>query len=186
MRSRPSGYEDLSLDRPEIRLSAFDPSRHLSSLEAWLRRPYVTRWWGDPEHALAAARQHSQATEALIVVNAQPVGYLCWQRPPAEDLAAAGLSDLPPGLVDVDILIGEPALLGRGIGPEALSQLLAQRRAEGAPAVGLAAAVMNRRALKAYEKAGFRIFRDFYEAGQHMRYLLTTFDGTARSGRREL
>jgi len=31
---------------------------------------------------------------------------------PREELAAAGLEDLPEGLVDIDIMIGEPEALG--------------------------------------------------------------------------
>ena len=164
-------------DVPGVRLTTFDPSRDLPLVEAWLHRPHVARWWGDPERALSAVRQHPLAAHAIILADARPVGYLCWQEPPGEELAAAGLSDLPGGLVDVDILIGEPASLGRGVGPTALSQLLAKLRADGVPAVGLCADATNYRALKAYEKAGFRRFRDFYEAGQHMRYLIRTFDG---------
>jgi len=160
---------------PTVRLTQFEPSRHLPILEAWLRRPHVARWWGDPELALAAVRQLPLASQAIIAADAQPVGYLCWQRPPSEDLAAAGLSDLPSDLVDVDILIGEPAFLGRGIGPTALSHLVAQLRAEGVPAVGLAAALANPRALRAYEKAGFRACRDFREQGEDFRYLVATF-----------
>ena len=159
---------------PEVQLSSFDPTRDLSMLAAWLRRPHVAQWWGDPEQALSAVRKHSVATGALIEADARPVGYLCWQTPSQEELAAAGLGDLPGDLVDVDIMIGEPDALGRGVGPEALSQLLTRLRADGVRVVGLAAAIANRRALKAYEKAGFRPFRDFEEAGQDMRYLVRT------------
>lgn len=145
-------------------------------LARWLHRPHVARWWGDPEQALAAARQHPLATEAVIEVDARPVGYLCWQRPPREELATAGLSDLPDDLVDVDILIGETDALGQGVGPEALSQLMAKLRADGVQVVGLAAATANLRALRAYDKAGFRLFRDFHESGQRMRYLVQTLN----------
>jgi aminoglycoside 6'-N-acetyltransferase len=161
---------------PSVQLVTFDPTRDLSMLAAWLHRPHVARWWGDPDQALSAVHQHSVVTEALIELDAQPVGYLCWQRPPQDELARAGLSDLPRDLVDVDILIGEPDALGQGVGPEALSQLLAKLRADGVQVVGLAAATANLRALKAYDKAGFRLFRDFHEAGQDMRYLVKTLN----------
>lgn len=161
---------------PEVHLVSFDPGRDLSILAVWLHREHVAHWWGDPERALAAVQQHPAATEALIEFDARPVGFLCWQTPSREELAAAGLVDLPPGLVDVDILIGEPDVLGQGVGPTALGQLLAKLRADGVRVVGLAAAVANRRALRAYEKAGFRPFRDFQEAGQDMRYLVQTLN----------
>ena len=161
---------------PDVHLTAFDPTRDLSMLADWLQLPHVAHWWGDPEQALSAVQQHPVATEALIEADAQPVGYLCWQTPRQEELAAAGLSDLRGDLVDVDILIGEPDALGQGIGPEALSQLLAKLRADGVRVVGLAADLRNRRALKAYEKAGFRPFRDFEEGGQDMRYFVQTLN----------
>jgi aminoglycoside 6'-N-acetyltransferase len=161
---------------PAVDLSTFDPDRDLSLVAAWVHRPHVAQWWGDPEQTLAAVQQHPLATEALINVNGRPVGFVCWQTPPREELEAAGLSDLPDDLVDIDILIGEPDALGQGIGPAALSHVLARLRAEGVRLVGLGTAVANRHALKAFEKAGFRPFRDFQEGGQDLRYLLQTLN----------
>jgi aminoglycoside 6'-N-acetyltransferase len=159
-------------DVPDVHLAAFDPSRHLSLLATWLQRPHVACWWGEPEQTLAAVQQHPVTTEALIEVDARPVGFVCWQTPSQEELAAAGLDDLPGDLVDVDILIGDPDVLGQGVGPAALCQLLAKLRADGVRIAGLGTAAANRRALVAFDKAGFRPFRDFQEAGHDMRYLV--------------
>ena len=157
-----------------VTLGPFDPQHDLPRIRTWLDRPHVARWWGDPEAAFAALREHPPADAAVILLDAQPVGYLCWQNPPQEELVAAGLSDLPTGLVDVDIMIGEPDVLGHGVGPEALSLLLERLRAENVPIVGVGTASANHRALRAFEKAGFHLFRTFHEAGQEMRYLVTT------------
>lgn len=97
----------------------------------------------------------------MIVEGGRPVGYLRWEPPPPEDLAAAGLSDLPDHLVDIDIMIGEPDALGRGIGPKALGLLLDRFRAD--PRVewaGLGTSLSNHRAIRAFEKAGFQRFRE--------------------------
>ena len=67
-------------------------------------------------------------THALIVADGVPVGYLCWGPPAADELAAAGLTDLPDALVDIDILIGEPQFVGHRIGPRALCVLLDRLR----------------------------------------------------------
>jgi aminoglycoside 6'-N-acetyltransferase len=155
-----------------VELIPLDLARDLPLLRAWLGRPHVSRWWGGRDETLAAIRQHSPADHALIAVDTRPVGYLCWQRPLPEELAAAGLGDLPADLIDVDILIGEPDLLGRGIGPQALTLLLDRLRAAGRASVGMAAAAANPRARRAYEKAGFRVFRTFREAGQDYHYLV--------------
>lgn len=99
---------------------------------------------------------------ALIRADETPVGFLCWRTPPEEELRAAGLVDLAPGLVDIDVLIGEPELLGRGLGRRALEHLLARLRADPRVTVaGLGTAVENARAIRAFEKAGFRTIREF-------------------------
>lgn len=154
-----------------VELIPFDQARDLPRLQVWLDRPHVTRWWGDRDEAMAAIRQHAPADHALIAADARPVGYLCWQRPPPEELAAAGLDDLPADLIDVDILIGEPDCVGLGIGPQALTLLLDRLRAAGRTSVGIAAAAANPRARRAYEKAGFRWYRTFHEGGQDYDYL---------------
>lgn len=159
-----------------VQLVPFDGPRHLPQLRVWLRRPHVARWWGDPDYTSAAVRRHPSTNHALITVDARPVGYLCWQKLQPEELAAAGLTDLPADLVDVDILIGEPDVMGQGVGPQALLLLLKRLRSEGVSVVGICTAADNQRALRAYEKAGFRSYRSFHEAGQEMCYLLRTLE----------
>lgn len=167
---------------PDVELRRFRPERDTALVAGWLSRTHVARWWGDPAHALAALAKHPAGTAALIVADTRPVGYLCWQSPTRAELAEAGLADLPADLVDIDILIGEPDGVGRGIGPEALRQLLGRLRGEGVRVVGMAAAVANARALRAYAKVGFRPYRDFVELGEHYRYLTCDL-GDAPPGR---
>lgn len=147
---------------PEIRLQAFDPGAHATVLRDWLHRPHVAQWWGDPQSTLESALGWPVENCALIQADGAPVGYMCWQTPPADELEAAGLADLPPGLVDIDVLIGEPELLGRGVGPGSLGLLLARLRANPLVLVaGVGTAVSNERAVRAFLKAGFRTLREF-------------------------
>jgi aminoglycoside 6'-N-acetyltransferase len=147
---------------PEIRLQAFDPGAHAPILRDWLRRPHVARWWGDPRSTSASVLGWPVEDCALIRADETPVGFLCWRTPPEEELLAAGLADLAPGLVDIDLLIGEPELLGRGLGPRALELLLARLRSDPRVTVaGLGTAVENARAVRAFGKAGFRTLREF-------------------------
>lgn len=148
----------------EVTLRAFDPRRDSEMLLRWLARPHVAKWWGDAARAMEHARLCAPGSHALIVADGAPVGYLCWQDPPREELEAAGLTDLPGGLVDIDILIGEAELLGRGVGSRALAILLARLRSEQAVAfAGLGTSVSNTNAIRCYSKAGFRLFREFQD-----------------------
>ena len=128
--------------------------------------------------AEVAARRDGQ--QAVIALDGRPVGYLGWQNPTRNELAEAGLDDLPPELVDVDIMIGEQGATGLGVGPAALRILFGRLRTGGATLAGLAGAVANRRAMRAYEKAGCLGFRDFAENGETYRYFLIDLDSPER------
>lgn len=147
----------------DVDLKVLDPQADLRLLERWLRSPHVVQWWGTPDLHLTALAQRSRGTHAVITSDGRPVGYLCWQQPPPSELDAAGLTDLPEGLVDIDILVGEPELLGHGIGPRALVLLLAKLHGEGVEFAGLGTSTSNRAAIRAFEKAGFRLFREFHD-----------------------
>jgi aminoglycoside 6'-N-acetyltransferase len=170
----------MSTHPSSVELVPFDVTHDLQRLSVWVHRPHVSRWWGEPDLALAAVRQHPPAAHALIAVDAAPVGYLCWQSLSPEELAVAGRTDLPAGIMDVDILIGEPDFLGRGFGPQALSLLCDRLRAEGRSEIGIAAAAANPRSLRAYEKAGFRQFREFRENGEDWCYLVRSLEAASR------
>jgi len=145
----------------DVDLKVLELQADLPLLRRWLQSPHVVRWWGTPNLHLPALAQRSRDTHAVITADGRPVGYLCWQRPSPSELEAAGLTDLPEDLVDIDILIGELELLGRGVGPRALILLLAKLRGEGVEFAGLGTSTSNRAAIRAFEKAGFRLFRDF-------------------------
>lgn len=146
--------------------------RDLELVRGWLRRPHVARWWGDPDPSQAIVSNHPPSAQALITVDGGPVGYVLWQKLSREERAAAGLGALPSDHIDVDILIGEPELLGRGIGPPALRLVLDRLRSEGVPSAGLGTAMANQRARRAFAKAGFRLFRKFEEDGRAMCYMI--------------
>ncbi len=66
--------------------------------------------------------------------------------------------------MDIDVLIGEPEFLGRGLGPRSLNLLLARLRANPLVLVaGVGTAVSNERAVRAFMKAGFRTVREFQD-----------------------
>jgi RimJ/RimL family protein N-acetyltransferase/catechol 2,3-dioxygenase-like lactoylglutathione lyase family enzyme len=162
---------------PAVALHDFDPVRHLLVVSAWVERPDVHRWWGDPGVALAELTERAPGTAAIVTRDGRPVGLLCWQTPTRGELEDAGLSDLPIDLVDIDVLIGEPDARGHGVAPAAVRQLCARLRGEGVRVVGLGAAMANGAAQAAYAKAGFAPYRDFEEKGESYRYFTRDLTG---------
>lgn len=149
---------------PKVTLEPFDLIRDSDTLLWWLSQPHVAKWWGDAGRAIRHARTCAPESHALIVSEGRPVGYLCWQPPPKEELEAADLSGLPTGLVDIGILIGDPAVLGQGLGSRALELLLARLRCEPSVAfAGLGTSALNTNAIRCFEKAGFRLHREFQD-----------------------
>jgi len=145
----------------DVDLKVLDLQADLPLLERWLRSPHVVRWWGAQDLHLTTLGKRPKDTHAVITADGRPVGYLCWQRPLPSELEATGLTELPTDLVDNDILIGEPEFLGRGVGPSALVLLLAKLHGEGVGFAGLGTSTSNRVAIRAFKKAGFRLFKDF-------------------------
>ncbi len=149
---------------PEVALRPFNPASDEVTLRHWLRQPHVARWWGDPEERLGDALGHPPEQHAIITVDSAPIGYVCWQRLGPEEMNAVGLTDLPDGLVDIDVFLGEPEAMGQGVGPRLGPLLLARLRAD--PHVsfaGIGTSVSNERAIRAAEKLGFRLFREYQE-----------------------
>ena len=162
-----------------VELEDFCDARHMELVKKWADEPQVARWWGPPEMIMNEVEARQDQQQAIITVDGRLVGYLCWQTPTRKELTDAGLDDLPPDLVDIDIMIGEMDAVGRGIGPEALRILFDRLREEGVALAGLAGAVANGRAMRAYEKAGCRAYRDFVENGEAYRYYTIALDASA-------
>ena len=116
-----------------------------------------------PEDHVAWARSPPPGgSHAIIAVAGLPVGYLRWQRACRETLDTLGLSEIPENSVDVDLFLGERSWLGKGIGPKALALLLALLRDDASIAlVGVSTSVENVSARRAFEKAGFRVSRQY-------------------------
>ena len=146
-----------------IDLVPFDTEKHLPTLRRWLNQPHVRRWWGDPKINIEEAMQRPKGGgHVLISIDGTPAGYLCWQPYRKQDLKVVGLTDLEDGSIDVDIMIGEIAHVGHGVGPRALELLLARLGGDlSVPLVGVCTSVENARAIRAFEKVGFSRLREY-------------------------
>ena len=143
---------------------------HLPLLRDWLGREHVRRWWRDPDESLGHADEALAGRDAteyhLIALDGRPVGliqtYLVSNNPEWELVVGPG-----EGLAGVDLLIGEEAATGRGVGPQVLEQFTRDvvfARPETQACVATVEEA-NRRSWRAFEKAGFKHVRDVEEGG---------------------
>ncbi|PSJ56366.1 GNAT family N-acetyltransferase [Kumtagia ephedrae] len=131
--------------------------RDFPLLGRWLREPHVAEWWDDADEELEAIREHmdSISVEPLIVeLDGKPIAYLQSYDPHLED--DHPYADQPFGTLGLDLSIGEPELVGQGHGSALLAQFIEELFAEGTPRVIIDPDQANKRAIRAYEKAGFR------------------------------
>ena len=131
----------------------------LPMLARWLAEPHLAEWWGDPEESVAEIREamDSVETEPLIVeLGGRPIAYIQSYDPHLED--GHPYQDQPFGTLGIDVSIGDPALVGIGHGSAIIRQFVDTLFAEGTPRVVIDPDPANIRAIRAYEKAGFRAF----------------------------
>jgi aminoglycoside 6'-N-acetyltransferase len=129
----------------------------LPMIAGWLALPHMAEWWGDPETEIASIREHidSDSVEPLIVeLGGRAIAYLQSYDPHMED--DHPYADQPFGTLGIDISIGVPELLGLGHGPAIIRQFTEMLFEEGALRVIIDPHPDNGRAIRAYEKAGFR------------------------------
>jgi len=135
-------------------------------LHGWLNRPHIVEWWGGEERrpTLAEARAlylprvmaEERVTPYIAMLGEEPIGY-------AQSYVALGSGggwwgeETDPGVRGIDQSLADPALLGKGLGTKlvtALVELLFSdpevTRIQTDPAPD------NRRAIRCYEKVGFR------------------------------
>ena len=136
---------------------------HLATLARWLRQPHVAPWYPEPDANLAWAENPPDGGfQRIIARSGADVGYIRWQYVDRATLDSLGLHDIPENSVDADILIGERGDVGKGSGPLALTALAdLLRRDPRVALIGLTTSIHNVHAHRGFEKAGFRISRQY-------------------------
>jgi aminoglycoside 6'-N-acetyltransferase len=132
----------------------------------WRNERHVREWWDPDEPPLSIegaerkygprTRADSATTACVIEQDDRPVGYIQFYPWVAEDTTALGIPPFDDQTWGLDVFVGEPELVGRGIGSRSVDLVCRYLfGSRGASAVALVTSKGNRRALRAYEKAGF-------------------------------
>jgi len=144
----------------------------LPLLHEWLQRPHVRRWWGEPrtlegvvEHYQPAIDGREPTDHYLALLDGRPVGmvqtYLVADYPPHAELMGVDGRDT----AGLDILIGDEALVGRGLGTEILRRFIDDIVFSSPETISCVADPDERNlaSIRAFEKAGFRVERTFVD-----------------------
>jgi len=146
---------------------SFVPVRpeHYPLLQKWLGEPHMQKWWGDPDEELGFIRDMVEGRDTtrpfMFMSEGTPIGYIQYwfvghHQNETWTKDHPWLLELPPETIGVDLSIGAPDKLAQGIGSSALAGFVAKLRAEGYTHIIIDPDPNNRRAVRAYAKAGFR------------------------------
>ena len=133
-------------------------------LEAWMGKPHWREWWGEPETEMGYVRDMVEGRDStrpfIFLVDGLAAGYIqVWSI--RDHLAepwlskAPWLAEVPPDSVGVDMSIGEAERLSRGLGSSVLKAFVDRLRTEGHDTIVIDPDIANKRAVRAYQKAGF-------------------------------
>lgn len=140
----------------------------LPMLREWLREPQVARWWnhnateaGVDRDFGPSVRGEEPGEDLILLLDGRPVGLL--QRSvisdyPEDLVEFAKLVEVPDSAVELDYLIANPALRGRGLGARMIAKAVEDtwKARPTAPAVLVAVVAANAASWRALEKAGLQ------------------------------
>ena len=138
-------------------------ARDLPLLHEWLSRPHVAEWWGPAPTLAEVEEEYGPYTTGaawvrpyVALADGAPIGYI-------QSYVAMGAGDgwwpeeRDPGVRGIDQFLADPAQLGRGLGTAMVRAFVHHLFADPAVTrVQTDPAPENRRAVRCYEKAGFR------------------------------
>lgn len=136
----------------------------LELLATWMDKPHWRRWWGEPEGELDDIRNMIEGRDTsrpfLFLVDGREAGYIqYWFVGHHQNKSwIAGhpwLADLPEETIGIDLSIGEEKDLARGLGSMALHKFATHLYGFGYTTIIIDPDPGNKRAIRAYEKAGF-------------------------------
>ncbi len=129
-------------------------------LHGWLNRPHVAERWDNAttlSEVETKYRAHLESTSVfpfVVELNGKPIGFI--QSYNANTVGDGWWEKEPPGTWGVDQYLGEESLLGKGVGSQFIriftDDLLNKSQVKR---VITDPAPDNKRAIRAYEKAGF-------------------------------
>lgn len=154
------------MQRPDPIISFRKVTRHdLPLLEAWISQPHWQEWWGDVREEIGFIKAMIEGTDTtrpfIFQLDGKDSGYIQYWTV-GDNLVEPWLSQtpwiklVPPESIGVDMAIADLANISKGIGTKVLNAFIAELRNNGFDEIIIDPSLDNKRAIRAYEKAGFR------------------------------
>lgn len=133
---------------------------HLSLLRQWLKNPHVAEFWQETENEDEFREKFLNEMPRrgvfafVILMDQRPIGYI--QSYNACEVGGGWWPNARQGTFGIDQFIGDPELVGRGIGTEIIKKFVNDLFLR--PEVNEIITdpdPKNKRAIRAYEKVGF-------------------------------
>ena len=136
----------------------------LPMLHEWINRPHIVQWWGGERPSFQEVQEHylpwvlgkENVTPYIGLLDGEPFAY-------AQSYVALGSGDgwwedeTDPGVRGMDVSIAQPELLDKGLGTSLVRALVELLFADPrVTKLQIDPAPHNLRAIRCYEKAGFR------------------------------
>lgn len=169
-------------DAPEIAIRPMTMD-DLPMLTDWIARPHWQEWWGDVDEEVGYLRDMLEGRDTarpfVFEIGGEPAGYTQYwfadDEQTDERLAEhPWLALLPKGTVGIDIGIAEAGELSRGLGSSVVRMMAETLWQDGHREIIIDPDPDNKRAVRAYEKAGFRVVQEL--VGKTQDFLIMRFD----------
>lgn len=134
--------------------------RHIPFLRRWLKEPHVAQFWQETENEEEFRQKflielpERSVSPFIIVLDSTPVGYIqCYD---ASKVGGGWWPDAKEGTFGIDQFIGEPSLVGKGLGTIIIKQFVNELFLNPSVVEVIADPdPQNKRAVRVYEKVGF-------------------------------
>ena len=141
----------------------FKPFReeHLSLFRQWLNQPHVKEFWQETEDdeklktKFITELPNRGVHSYIIQLDGKNIGYIQYYN--TQKVGGGWWENEKPGTFGVDLLIGDPAYVGKGLGSKIIKEFIAFMKAEekSIQSFIIDPDPKNKRAIRAYEKVGF-------------------------------
>ncbi len=134
---------------------------HIPLLASWLQKPHIIPVWQEPEDLETLTEKYliklpQQSVYAYIIEHeSKPIGYIQYYS--ATKVGNGWWPNEPEGTYGIDLMIGEEDYINKGLGPKIITEFINEiRLKENIKSIIIDPEPTNTRAIRAFEKAGFK------------------------------